>query len=312
MKDIDFENIDLSFDPIFYHANIRYDINDIINKLISYSKEKSEYNIKNIIKNQHELIFKYDNLVNNNRELVQYLFTNNEVCIFFLNILDSIIGLLELSTEEIIFINKLVYDFFEYTKTNKYYNENEIKDKLLSITYKINANRIRALSAFIGINKANILSIISYSSFIDEKVVHRVNDFVVSNIRINNVNDLLNFYNVMFTGLIINKESDFTNKARNYIIHSMLEYWDNSLDHNIDEYNMFNNISRMISYIFAELASTSNQLLYDLLRDYGNIIKLLNIDSSKTRYSLDKAYKDFLPIRQIIYDLEIEHDIFIP
>ena len=319
MEDNEFENINLSFDPAFFLNNIRYDINGIINSLIHDSENNNIKNIKNIIINQHELVFKYDNLVNNNRELVQKLFTNGNIALTFLNTLDSVIGLVELSEEEIIFINKLVYDFFECTKKVKYNNEYKIKEILLSITYKINAPRIRQLSGYIGINKSNILSIISYSSFIDEKVVHRVNDFVITNLEVNDIWELMVIYNIMFNIIPTN---NISRKGQNYIIYSMLEYWNQEdIQNKTEEYIMFRNVSLMIANIFT-LNTLSYTNLESLLREYGNVLKLLNVDFNKVRFSLtrlvssnfDKSPEDlerFRIIKSIITNLEKE-DIYIP
>lgn len=320
MKEDEFQNINLSFDPAFSCINVRYDINEIINRLLSYSGMDEYDNIKNIIKNQHELIFKYDNLVNNNRTLIQKLFTDDFVAIPFLNSLEEVIGFIDWTEEEITFINKLIYDFFECTKKFHYNNEDKIKEKMLSVSYKINAPRIRQLSSYIGINKANILSIISYSSFVDEKVVHRVNDFVITNIRIDDIMELLFMYDIMFH--IIPNKYDLNRKAQNYIIYSMLEYWDQEdIQNNTAEYIMFRNISLMIANIFT-LDSLSFINLNSLLREYGNVIKLLNVDFNKVRFSInklvssnfDKSSEDierFRRIKAIISNLEKE-EIYIP
>ena len=312
----EFENIDLSFDPAFSCINIRYDINSIIKKLITDSKINNTDDIKNILMNQHELVFKYDNLINTNRAYVQQLFTDGSVAITFLKTLDSIIGLISLDNEEVTFINKLVYDFFECANSIHYTKENEIKELLLSISYNINSSRINQLSNFIGINSANILSILSYSSFVDEKVVHRVNDFVITNISIDNINELTAIYNIIFN--IIPVDGELERKGKNYILHSMLEYWDKDIEHDENQYKMFQTISMMIIYVFDLLEFIP---LHELFKEYGNMIKLLNIDSNKVRFSLNKFISsDFNTVdeklkqvrfKTIISDLENEN-IFIP
>ena len=321
MRDDGLQDINFSFDPTFSCINVRYDINGIINKLIIESASDNIDNIKNIIRSQHELIFKQYNLANNNRTLIQKLFTEYSIAVKFLDSLEDVVGLLELSEEEIIFINKLTYDFFECTKRIHCANENTIKEKLLSITYKINAHRIRQLARYIGINNANILAIISYSSFIDEKIVHRVNDFVITNIRINDILDLMMVYDIMFQ-IIPNNNIDMNRKAQNYIIYSMLEYWNQEdIQNNTEEYIMFRNISLMIANIFT-LDSLSFLNLDSLLREYGNVLKLLNIDFDKTRFSISKLVSSdfdrdtedierFRRIKTIISNLEKE-EIYIP
>lgn len=313
----DFENIDLSFDPTFSCTNIRYDITTIIQKLIDESRNGNIASIKRILLDQHELVFKYDNLVNSNRLSVQILFTDEYVSMVFLNVLESVIGLINLSLEEITFINKIVYDFFEYSKSLHYEKENEIKQIMLSITYNINKFRISSLTSFIGINNANILSILSFSSFIDEKIVHRVNDFVITNLQITNIMDLTYMYNIMFN-IIPNSAGEISKKGTNYIIHSMLEYWDANSTHNEAEYKMFQNISLMILNILT-WKTISYSSLMSILKEYGNTIKLLNIDFTKIRFSLEKLARvddtnneKLKKINTIIKDFEIDYDIFIP
>ena len=324
MKDEEL-NIDFSCNPSFAYANIRYDINSIINKLIFDAKTRDKTSIKNIITTQHELIFKYDNLVNNNRELVQTLFTYDMIGPYFLDTLEDVIGLLTLSDEEIRFINKIVYDFFEFSKAVHYSNEKEIKEKMLSITYTINAPLIRQLSNFIGINKANILAIISYSSFVDEKVVHRVNDFVIQNIRINDINELTFMYDIIFKIIpSYNDDLSLSRKGHNFILYSMLEYWDEEIndEESKDQHTMFINISMVIINILT-WKDLNYASLITLLKEYGNMIRLLGISSKKVRFSLKKFtqtnYNDLehadslRRINAIIHEFnDFDSGIFIP
>ena len=128
-------------------------------------------------------------------------------------------------------------------------------------------------------------------------------------------------YDIMFH-IIPNNDHDLSRKAQNYIIYSMLEYWNQEdIQNNTAEYIMFRNISLMIANVFT-LDSLNFINLNSLLREYGNVIKLLNIDFNKTRFSIDKLVssnfdKDstdierFRRIKAIISNLEKE-EIYIP
>ena len=58
-------------------------------------------------------------------------------------------------------------------------------------------------------------------------------------------------YDIMFQ-IIPNNNIDMNRKAQNYIIYSMLEYWNQEdIQNNTEEYIMFRNISLMIANIFT-------------------------------------------------------------
>lgn len=300
----------------FFSTNIRYDITGIIHKLIEDCRDNNINDIKNILINQHSLVFKYDNLVNNNRSFVQELFTGYKIGSIFLDVLDSEIALLDISEEEIIFINKLIYDYFEYSKIYK--SDNSIKEKMLSISYQINKNRIRLLTPLLGVNRSNILSILSYSSFIPEKVIHRVNDFIVVNSKPADLDNLLAVYNILFD--ILPNDHKLGKKATDFIIYSMLEY--------IGEFNLLNDerlvfqkISSIIFSLLLIVAERDSVQLYYILKEYGNILKLLNINTNKVRFYIkikiesckkDGTNKSNIYILNNIINNLAQEDIIIP
>lgn len=256
-------------------TNIIYDINSIVDKL---NKSTSIEETKNIIKLQHNIIFTYDNLINNNREGIQNLFTSP----IFLDALDSISGLIPMTESEIIFINKIIYDYFEYS-----HNVNSsIKEKMLAISYIINDARIKLFAPILGINAARILSIISYSSYKIEKVVHRVNNFIINN-EFDITNLLSSIYTIIFgpvtiRGTFFDEDPLPNSKFVNAFCYSMFEYCDSKDPEVIERFNEISNyLLQKIIILHDKLDIFSNILI-----TYANMITLMNIDKDKLRFSI--------------------------
>ena len=279
MDDFNFGNINIGF------TNIIYNIDSIINKLKDPLISAEE--TKNIIKMQHDIIFTYDNLMNGNREGIQELFTS----IIFLCRLDSVVGLLNLSKSEIIFINKIIYDYFEFNNDHK----KQIEDKLLSISYTINRNRIQQFTPILGVNTSRLLSIVSYSSYKTEKIVHRVNNFIInSDISMNNLEYI---YYVIF-GYLYNKQSadplyntpyELNQNFTNLFCYSMFEYCDSN-DPNIVK--RFNQISSFLLNKLIDIGKNNYMDFYNILITYNNMIDFINIDKNKLRFSIKNKLID--------------------
>ena len=270
-------------------TNIRYNIDSIVSKLKTSNKDE----MKEIITNQHNIIFCYDNLMNGNREGIQELFTS----IDFLTVMDNISGSLvnNLINSEIIFINKIIYDYFEYTKS--FNNTNEIitiKDKLLSISYSINFSMIRSFVPILGVNKSRLLAIISNSSYKSEKIVHRVNNFIM-NIGDLNIKDIYTLFFIIYGPPLIDnidkfneKTQTINNKFVDMFCYSMFEYCDTS-DSNISQemIDSFNNISNVLIEKLIEISvPIDNIVIQRVLLNYYNMIFIMNIDRSKLRFSI--------------------------
>ena len=256
-------------------TNIIYDINSIVDKL---NKSTSIEETKNIIKLQHNIIFTYDNLINNNREGIQNLFTSP----IFLDALDSISGLIPMTESEIIFINKIIYDYFEYS-----HNVNSsIKEKMLAISYIINDTRIKLFTPILGINAARILSIISYSSYKIEKVVHRVNNFIINN-DFDIANLLSSIYTIIFgpttiRGTFLGEGPLPNSKFVNAFCYSMFEYCDSEDPEVIERFNQIS------SYLLQKIIILydKSDIFSNILITYANMITLMNIDKDKLRFSI--------------------------
>lgn len=251
-------------------TNIIYNINSIVNKL---KKSTDIEEIKGIIKLQHNIIFNYDNLINNNREGIQDLFTST----IFLDAFDSVAGIIEseLTESEIIFINKIIYDYFEYSAND---NSN-VKDKLLCISYTINDKRVKALTPYVGVKLARLISIISYSSYKMEKIVHRINNFILNNDF--DIKTIESIYYVIYgsrmTKFAVNE------KCVSLFCYSMTEYCDSSDPEIINKFNEISN------YLLNELIYCSvafNENAYRMITMYANMITLMNIDKSRLRFSI--------------------------
>ena len=243
-------------------VDIRYKINSIIDKLCN-STDKEE--IKRIIVNQSEIIFTYDNLINNNRDGVQKLFTSK----LFLNVLDNVSLILNLSESEIIFINKMVYDYREYVSVNKQEIDYEIYYIMQSILLHINSKKSKLLSSIIGMNNSLILSNLYYSSYKIEKVVHRVNNFIIH--YASSIEEIYKIYKALY---------DNEQKMKDLFCYSMLET-NNSTNEN--EYIMFKMISNVLMIIIKEEAAKDN---FDIILNYINTINLFGITNDKLRFSI--------------------------
>lgn len=276
-------------------ASISYNISDILKTIYKKINDEDYEGIKEIIYKQHELIFTYTNLVNENRPIIQELFSESED---FINIIHDIIGLLGLNNEEIIFLNKMIYDYFEfYNRSNMTPNSN-IRDKLLSISYTINRQSIIALISKMSVNNARLLSIVMKSSFKTEKVVHRVNNFLIENmdLSIDEIVDIL---------LIIYPKE----KLPDFVCYTMFEYSPG----NGDILRKFNKISDALLKIISNEEVVSFELFKAIFSNYGNMIKMLGVSEDRLRFKFKEVIKDPHNILMgYIKAIEYAYDIYIP
>ena len=261
--------------------------------------------VKKIILNQHELIFNHDNMENSNVVLIQELFTNKK----FLKLFDDICGLINYSKSELIFINKVVYDFVSVYKLDK---RPDISGKLMAITYVTNADRIRDLVPLLGIDMSRELAIVSYSSYKIEDIIHRINQFIMLSILDINIRDLKYIYSLL---LDLN---GYTKDVLNLFIYSMFESL--SEQGRLQYGKLFNKISDLLMSILIDLDDNS---IMDLLKQYGGTIVMLNMPYSKIRFSMRAVLEDVLrtdnplnPKYQSVYDkikyIESNDGIVIP
>ena len=295
----------LGYDPNFNIATIHYGINSIISTIKTKCDNDEIAEVKKIILNQHELIFNYDNIENSNVILIQELFTNKK----FLKLFDDICGLINYTKSELIFINKVVYDFIIIYKLDKH---TDISNKLLSITYTINDSRIRDLVPMLGIDISRELAIVSYSSYKIEDIIHRINKFIMLSILDIGVYDLRKIYSLI---LDLN---GYTKDTLNLFIYSMFESLSEQgrLKYGV----LFNKISDVLMSILIDLDDNS---IMDLLRQYGSTIIMSNISYTRIRFSMRAVLEDVLktdnplnPKYQSVYDkikyLELNDGIIIP
>lgn len=295
----------LDYDPNFNIATIHYGINSIISTIKNKCNNDEITEVKKIILNQHELIFNHDNMENSNAVLIQELFTNKK----FLKLFDDICGLINYTKSELIFINKVVYDFVSVYKLDK---RPDISGKLMAITYVTNADRIRDLVPLLGIDMSRELAIVSYSSYKIEDVIHRINQFIMLSILDINIRDLKYIYSLL---LDLN---GYTKDVLNLFIYSMFESL--SEQGRLQYGKLFNKISDLLMSILIDLDDNS---MMDLLKQYGGTIVMLNMPYSKIRFSMRAVLEDVLrtdnplnPKYQSVYDkikyIESNDGIIIP
>lgn len=295
----------LDYDPNFNIATIHYGINSIISTIKNKCDNDEIAEVKKIILNQHELIFNHDNMENSNVVLIQELFTNKK----FLKLFDDICGLIDYSKSELIFINKVVYDFVSVYKLDK---RPDISGKLMAITYVTNADRIRDLVPLLGIDMSRELAIVSYSSYKIEDIIHRINQFIMLSILDINIRDLKYIYSLL---LDLN---GYTKDVLNLFIYSMFESL--SEQGRLQYGKLFNKISDLLMSILIDLDDNS---IMDLLKQYGGTIVMLNMPYSKIRFSMRAVLEDVLrtdnplnPKYQSVYDkikyIESNDGIVIP
>lgn len=288
------EDINISFGNLPNFASISYNILDIL-KQIKHNIDHREYDfVKNIICKQHEIIFTYNNLVNENRPIIQSLFAESRE---FITIIHSIIGIIDLNKEEVIFLNKMIYDYFEFYNGNNL--DYDIKNQLLAISYIINKKSITALSSKMPLNQARILSIIMKSSFKIEKVVHRVNNFFIDGIDMS-LDDMVETYQLIYPKELYPE----------FICYTMFEYSPGSGEIK----NKFNRISNVVLNIISNEEIINFELFKNIFINYGNMIKMLGVTEDKVRFKFKEVIeKDpHNIVLGYIKAVEYAYDVYIP
>ena len=288
-KGFDGDNINTGFGkeqkPVIFHS-VEYQLETIVDK-INNLDNLDENEIKQIIIRQHNMILNYDLFLKSDetRKVAQNLFTN----IRFLKLFNDIVGLLDLSRDEIICANKLAYDYYVSPG-----NDKEISELLLMISYQINSILVIKLSGKLGINGARILSMISNSSFKEEKNVHRVNTFLVRCGVELSIQDVVDIYCILY--------DRFTYP----FVYTMLEVKRNDFD--MIQLKNFDTISIAILTIVSNMTS---QDIKSVLLEYGYTIRLLD-PNTQVRFSIKKA-SSWARIIKVITAIEDEYsDIVIP
>jgi len=246
--------------PVLFN-NVEYSLESIYN-MISDIDNLDEQKMKNIILRQYDMILNYDIFLSSDksRQLAQKLFTNKK----FLSLFNDMIGLLDLTTNQIICVNKLTYDYYTTENNNK-----EIADLFMNISSQVNNNLTMKLSTIIGINGGRILSMISRSSFKVEKNVHRVNSFLLRcdvNLSVQNIIDI--YCKLYANGITFP------------FIYSMLESKDKIKE---ERYIIFDRISLAWLEILDSLTFTE---LCCIIAQYGAFLKYSIKPNTNIRFSL--------------------------
>ena len=263
-------------------STIEYNISTIVD-MINNIDHISDQEIKDIIMHQYETLLDYNLfLANDTRKYAQKLFSNKR----FLSIFIQVINLLRLSDNRITCINKLVYDY--YILPNK---DPEVSTLLLNISYTVNTyqdnNRlVIRLSSVLTMNNARVLSMIARSAFKEEKVIRRVNNFLLRCKQDLSVQNIIDIYCILF------------NHFEPLFIYTMI------LDNNgtvSQEYKQrYDNISLAIIYMLDSMTSSD---IKTVLLNYGFLIRY-KYNNEYLRFSMRGINQR---IDSIISDIEIEN-----
>jgi hypothetical protein len=277
---IDDSTVDVRTAPVF--ESVEYKIDQILNKIKNIDS-LDETEIKSIITRQYHTILDYNQFLKTERQYALELFTNKR----FLSILLSIIGTLDLSTDETICINKLAYDY--YLVPNK---DVEISNLLLDISQYVNNVPVIRLSPILGVNGSKTLAMLANSAFDIDKRVHRVNRFIMRcNIALS-IQDIVNIYCILF--------DHFT-----YLFaYTMFEPKPANLSK--DELDRYNSIS--IALISMLNTMTSEEML-KVLKNYAFMIKVSGKELKDVRFSVDqvaKRYPRYARVHTVIHQVELD------
>ena len=275
----------------FRFKTIEYKIDTIVSNIDNVDS-LSDDDVKDIIIRQHAMILNYDLFLSNQdtRTSALKLFTN----IRFLKIFLNTIGLIQLTNEEVICINKLTYDY--YILDNK---DTEIQDLLLSISYLINNQLVIKLSAYLGLNASRVLSMIANSSFKTEKQIHRINTFLVKYDGADiSVQGYVDIYLTIYTHF------------NDLFVYSMLECWNMPINTPVLE-RQYKRYTRMSQALLCILDSMPSRDIMTIIRNYGYTL-LMVAPNTPIRFSI-KNLKGYDRIKEIVESAEIQDtDIKIP
>lgn len=232
------------------------------------------------------MILNYDLFLasNETRSQALKLFTNP----YFLDIFIDVIGLIELNQHERVCLNKLAYDYYILPDKNM-----EVADKLYRLTTAVNGNQVVVLSGMIGLKGAQVLSMIRNSSFRDEKIVHRVNTFLIKSIPMYSVHDIIEIYCYLF------------DRFTSLFLYTMVETRPAGLTN--EQYTKFDNISIAMLDI---LESLSDSNLDKILYDYGFTLSMVS-PNTPVRFSLKTAVS-YPRLQQAIKRVELNTGYTIP
>lgn len=259
------DNLDKVITTPLFHT-IEYEIADIANKMKNIDN-LNEKEIKDIIIRQHSMILNYDNFLSSreSRSVTLELFTNEKFLRYFLDV----IRILDISSHEKICINKIAYDYYSLQDKNQ-----RISDLLYQLTTEVNGKEVLILSSILGRTDAQILSMIRNSSFKEDKVVHRVNTFLVKYNKIElSLSQIVSIYCYLFP------------RVTTLFVQTMLENKPSVLTES--ECNNFDKISIAMLEIINSMPSAE---IKKVMGSYSWVLN--NIHSNITvRFALKTAYR---------------------
>lgn len=259
---------------------IEYELEGIVNKIKNINSF-DQREIKDIIIRQHSMILNYDNFLSSNskRELALSLFTDRK----FLSCFLDVIRLLELTNHEKICMNKIAYDYYRLD-----IKDEEISTLLYQLTTEVNSKEVLALSGIIGIADARILAMIRNSSFKEEKVVHRINAFLVKYNKVElSLVQIVNIYCYLF------------NRITALFVQTMMEPKPSNLLP-YEEKN-FDKISIAMLELLNSMPSGQIKLV---LQSYAHTLSLIQVNTT-VRFAIKTAVQ-YDRIIRLVKEVEIE------
>ena len=255
----EYEKINESVQGSIFHT-IEYNLEGILNK-INNIENLDKQEIYDIIKRQHQMILNYDLFLSGEtRGAAQQLFTSKK----FLRCFLDIIRLLDLSQHEKMCINKLAYDYYILPDDNK---DIEVVNMLYRLTTEINGKEVVVLSGILGMQGAQILSMIRNSSFKEEKCIHRINTF------------LIKFYHDITVQQIVNIYLSLFERFTPVFIYSMME---SNEGLTTEERGVYDKISAALLTILRFLSSAD---ISKVLTDYAYVVNMAVV-STPIRFSM--------------------------
>ena len=255
----EYEKINESVQGSIFHT-IEYNLEGILNK-INNIENLDKQEIYDIIKRQHQMILNYDLFLSGEtRGAAQQLFTSKK----FLRCFLDIIRLLDLSQHEKICINKLAYDYYILPDDNK---DIEVVNMLYRLTTEINGKEVVVLSGILGMQGAQILSMIKNSSFKEEKCIHRINTC------------LIKFYHDITAQQIVNIYLSLFERFTPVFIYSMME---SNEGLTTEERGVYDKISAALLTILRFLSSAD---ISKVLTDYAYVVNMAVV-STPIRFSM--------------------------
>lgn len=272
-------------------STVEYTFDSFLKKIEDGSM--SDNKIQSNILYSYNTYLDYDNFKDiKTRTVFQSLWTNVRFLKNFLEVLKNNSAIVEsLKTFKLTTINTIAYDY--YCATNNDMKDSEVLNLLLDICRLVDMKYVVTLCTIMDVNSALFITMSRFSSFDQDKCVHRLNDFIIRLGYEFTIRDIVyiysRFYNEGFSSLF------------NYtmICDDTVQYKEPGDKKNYD------NISLAIINILNSMTSDE---IYKVLKQYGNYVALMNKGTS-VRFSLRSLSTDYSRVTDVVEKLNSEYMI---